>query len=88
VQYVTADGGPCADGGAVNITGTPDILTFATQAKERDWLRQNAAAENAEFPDGYYEVVVGPLWIVASGGVMHGDYVVRRLGGKDTGLAQ
>ena len=69
---------------AINKTDNLAIITFRTQAKESDWLRQNAAAENSTFPDGYFEVVAGPRWIIASGGVMGGSFVVRKLGGKDT----
>jgi hypothetical protein len=84
MQYVSIDGGPCAENGAINETGNLAIITFPSQAKETDWLHQNAAAENSTFPDGYFEVVAGHLWIVASGGVMGGSFVVSKLGGKDT----
>jgi hypothetical protein len=62
------------------------IITFPSQAKENDWLHQNAAAENSNFPDGYFELVVGHLWIIGdpSGAATNLSFVIRALGGKDT----
>jgi hypothetical protein len=82
-QYVDAFGGPCSDGTIEQVYTT--IITFPSLAKETDWLHQNGAAENSSLPDGYYDVVAGHLWAVASGGIMgSSSYVVRKLGGKDT----
>ncbi len=84
VQYVNAAGGPCSDAtiGGQGII----ILTFASEAKETDWLHQNGIAESSSFPDGYFELVAGHLWAIASGGYggFPTSYVVSVLGGKDT----
>jgi hypothetical protein len=93
-QDVVASGGQCSDGSKVGaLAGAPgpgiDIITFASAAKEADWLHQNAAAEQAGFAggSGYFEVVSGRLWVIASdgyGALYPAQFVVRRLGGKDT----
>ena len=83
VQYVDANSGPCSNGTIDQVYTV--IITFPSQAKETDWLHQNSIAESSSFPDGYFEVVAGHLWIIASGGTMgNSSYVVRKLGGKDT----
>jgi hypothetical protein len=84
VQYVNAAGGPCSNAtiGGQGII----IMTFASQAKETDWLHQNANGMQASLITGYAEVVSGHLWAIASGGygVFPTSYVIRKLGGKDT----
>jgi hypothetical protein len=84
VQYVDASGGPCSDG-TIGNQGII-IMTFASEAKETDWLHQNAAGMNATVVNGYFEVVSGRLWAIASGGYggFPTSYVIRKLGGKDT----
>jgi len=75
------DGGPCANNGSGMV-----IITFPSQAKEDDWLHQNATAESSNFPDGYFELVVGNLCVSGdpSGAAMNLNLVTRALGGKDT----
>src|ERR1022692_4834931 len=73
------DGGPCANDGSGMV-----IITFPSQAKEDDWLHQNATAESSNFPDGYFELVVGHLWVIGdpSGAAVNLSFVTRALGGK------
>jgi hypothetical protein len=80
LQYVDVAEGPCS--GAY---GPISIITFASMAKETDWLHQNAGMENQEFGGGYFEVITGHLWVLASAGSLgRGEaYMARRLGGKD-----
>jgi hypothetical protein len=84
VQYEDASGGPCSTT-AIGSQGVI-IMTFPSEAKETDWLHQNAAKENATYASGYYEVVSGHLWAIASGGygAFPTSYVIHKLGGKDT----
>jgi hypothetical protein len=84
VQYVDAAGGPCSDG--TDAYNGIVIITFASGAKETDWLHQNGAAENSSLPDGYYELAVGHLWAIAadSGSGPGVGHIISKLGGKDT----
>ena len=83
VQYVDVSGSPCVTGsfGGQGII----IMTFASAAKEVDWLHQNAAAEGS-MSGGYFEVVSGHLWAIASSGygAFQTAHLIRKLGGRDT----
>jgi hypothetical protein len=47
------------------------VITFASQARETDWLHQNDLANAGRFAQGYVGLVVGPLWVVPDeGGVV------------------
>ena len=54
---------PCGVG-----NGSADaVITFASQAKETDWLHQNDLANSGQFAQGYVGLVEGPLWVVPDG---------------------
>jgi hypothetical protein len=62
-----------------------DVITFASQAKETDWLHQNdlAQAGGAVTGSGYVGLVEGNMWVVTSGsGVVGLDNIAAKLGGK------
>lgn len=62
-----------------------DVITFASQAKETDWLHQNdlAQAGGAVTGSGYVGLVADNLWIVTSGsGVVGLDNIANRVGGR------
>lgn len=72
-------------GSDVSAGDASDVITFASQAKETDWLHQNdlAQAGGAVTGSGYVGLVVGNLWIVTDGsGVAGLDNIASRLGGK------
>jgi hypothetical protein len=85
VQYANASGGPCSSETGIDSQGVI-IITFASTGKEADWLRQNAAGQQASDPTGYPEVVSGHLWAIAPGGSggFNTTAVLGKLGGKDT----
>jgi len=85
VQYAVASGGPCSSATDIDSQGLI-IITFASQAKETDWLHKNAAGQKSSPAVGYFEVVAGHLWAVTSVGNGGFDtaYVLRKLGGQDT----
>jgi hypothetical protein len=85
VQYANVSGGPCSSGTDVDSQGLI-IITFASGAKQADWLRQNAAGQKSSPATGYFEVVSGHLWAVTSGGNGGFDtaYILQKLGGNDT----
>ena len=65
-----------------------DVITFASETKEDDWLHQNDLAQTVGVGGtGYVELVEGPLWVVTSGsGVVGGQdlvAVLARLGGRE-----
>jgi hypothetical protein len=85
VQYVDATGGPCSDGtdASVNVV----IVTFASPAKQADWLRQNGIGVNSSDNIGYYQLAVGHLWAIASdtGALGPGArHIAGVLGGRNT----
>jgi hypothetical protein len=85
VQYVAANGSSCAGATFDNFDDGIIIMTFASEAKETDWLHQNAAAMTGS-SGGYTEVVSGHLWAVAYGGfgVFSASEVISKIGGKDS----
>jgi hypothetical protein len=64
-QYVDAQGGSCSDASLITDQGIV-ILTFPSEAKETDWLHQNAQGENGSTSIAYFEVVSGHLWAIAN----------------------
>jgi hypothetical protein len=64
-----------------------DVITFASQAKETDWLHLNDLAQSAgEFGSGYVALVEGPLWVVTSGSGVADNGIVAKLapiGGRE-----
>jgi hypothetical protein len=85
LQYADATGGPCSSETDIDSQGII-IITFASQAKETDWLHQNAAGQQSPSATGYDEVVSGHLWAIAAGGNggFNTTYVLHQLGGEDT----
>lgn len=63
---LSADGNPaspCYAGNAI----ADAVITFASEAKETDWLKQNDLANSGQFANGYTGLVEGPLWVVPDG---------------------
>jgi hypothetical protein len=85
LQYMDATGGPCSDGTDASVHVV--IVTFASPAKQADWLRQNGIGVNSSDNVGYYQLAVGHLWAIASDGGALGpgtSHIVHVLGGKST----
>lgn len=58
-----------------------DVITFASQAKETDWLHQNDLANSGPLANGFVGLIVGNLWIVTSGsGIVGLADLEKRLG--------
>lgn len=84
---LTAAGNPSALC-AVGNGSASDVITFASQARETDWLHQNdlAQAGGAVAGSGYVDLVAGPLWIVTSGSGAADNGIVTALkphGGRE-----
>ena len=73
---------PCqVDGGIAS-----DAITFASQARETDWLHQNDLAQSNGLGNGYVALVAGPLWVVTSGSGVADTGIISRLtshGGRE-----
>lgn len=65
-----------------------DVIMFASEAKETDWLHQNDLAESQQFASGFSGLVTGNLWVVTDGGGVVGlDDIAKALaplGGKES----
>jgi hypothetical protein len=73
---------PCQVGGGI----ASDVITFASQAKETDWLHQNDLAQSNGLGTGYVALVAGPLWVVTSGSGVADNGIVAALashGGRE-----
>lgn len=76
---------PCTPGGPSG-GSADDVITFASQAKETDWLHQNDLAQSNGIGSGYVALVEGPLWVVTSGSGVVDDGIVSALashGGRE-----
>jgi hypothetical protein len=65
-----------------------DVITFASQAKETDWLHQNDLANSGPLANGFVGLIVGNLWIVTSGSGVVGLYDLESrlapIGGRES----
>src|SRR6266702_7479473 len=73
---------------AVDTTCSPgigdEIMTFASAAKETDWLHQNQIANSGADAGGYPAVVAGHLWIVYPSDAVAGtSAVIAVIGGRE-----
>jgi len=44
-----------------------DVISYASEAKETDWLHRNDLANSGTLANGFVGLIVGNLWIMTSG---------------------